>query len=181
MGRGNKKVSDDVLLEAYSRIGNVWKVAAEIGLCGQSVHERLVTLGKINKINAFSEADKDILLKEYKAFKSSGKLNELAARMGRTKQFICRQAKALGLTNQHPVEKEWLRKDGSNPYARDHARVRARRGRPCKCEVCGTDNPRKHYDWANLTGEYDNPADYKRMCKSCHKQYDKNRPMLAHK
>src|SRR5690349_5802220 len=40
-----RKVSDDVLLESYGRLKNIWKVAAEVGLCGQSINERLIKLG----------------------------------------------------------------------------------------------------------------------------------------
>lgn len=41
------------------------------------------------------------------------------------------------------------------------------------CDVCGTEDKSKSYDWANLTGDYDNPQDFKRMCRSCHWKYDK--------
>ena len=34
------------------------------------------------------------------------------------------------------------------------------------------DDESKKYDWANLTGNYNDPKDYKRMCKSCHLRYD---------
>jgi hypothetical protein len=37
---------------------------------------------------------------EYETAAAAGKLSELAVSMGRTKYFICRQAKLLGLTNQ---------------------------------------------------------------------------------
>ena len=30
----------------------------------------------------------------------------------------------------------------------------------------------KEYEWANMTGDYDNPKDYKRMCKKCHHKQD---------
>lgn len=175
-----KKVSDDVLLEAYARVGNVWKVADEVGMCGQSVHERLVRLGKINKMNIFTEADKKILIDEYSSFKSRGCLSELAEKMGRTKQFICRKAKEVGLTNYKGV-RPYAEKEGSNPYWRHHDRVRSLKGSPHQCEVCGENSRSKTYDWANLTGEYESPDDYKRMCRICHRKHDKNRVMLAHK
>ena len=31
----------------------------------------------------------------------------------------------------------------------------------------------KHYDYANLTGHYEDIDDYKPMCRSCHWRYDK--------
>lgn len=57
-------------------------------------------------------------------------------------------------------------------YSAFHRRLEALKGRPKKCEICGTDDPKKTYDWANLTGEYDDPEDFKRMCRSCHWKYD---------
>jgi hypothetical protein len=56
-------------------------------------------------------------------------------------------------------------------YGALHDRVRRRRGTPSECEVCGTTQA-KRYEWANMTGKYDDPMDYKRMCKSCHNRHD---------
>lgn len=47
------------------------------------------------------------------------------------------------------------------------------RGTPQQCEICGTQDPRRAYDWANLSGNHHDPKDYKRMCRSCHWKYDK--------
>ncbi len=54
-----------------------------------------------------------------------------------------------------------------------HKRLYRVFGQPSKCDVCGTEDKSKSYDWANLTGDYDNPQDFKRMCRSCHWKYDK--------
>ena len=51
--------------------------------------------------------------------------------------------------------------------------MKALKGKPKKCEVCGTTDKKKNYDWANLTGKFNDPEDYKRMCRSCHRKYDK--------
>jgi Holliday junction resolvase len=103
---GRKKVPDDVLIESYRRLGGVAKVGEEVGLCGQSVHERLSKLGLVNPINVFTEGEIDRLKSEYWIAAEAGKLADLAADMGRTKQFICRKARDLGLTRQ----------DRSRPY-----------------------------------------------------------------
>jgi len=60
-------------------------------------------------------------------------------------------------------------------YQAKHLRVQTLKGKPKKCEVCGTTNPTKTYEWANLTGDFDNPKDYRRMCRSCHRNYDNAR------
>jgi hypothetical protein len=53
-----------------------------------------------------------------------------------------------------------------------HSRVRQEKGSPVYCEVCKTMSKNKKYEWASLTGKYENINDYKRMCRSCHKKYD---------
>lgn len=64
---------------------------------------------------------------------------------------------------------------GSNAgYQAFHRRMESTRGRPRLCEVCGTTKP-QFFDWANLTGRYDDPLDFKRMCRSCHRNYDNSR------
>ena len=52
-----------------------------------------------------------------------------------------------------------------------HRRLYARHGKPCKCAKCGTTDA-KHYDYANLTGHYEDLNDYAPMCRSCHWKYD---------
>lgn len=58
-------------------------------------------------------------------------------------------------------------------YSQQHLRVISAKGQPSSCTVCGTTDPSKNYDWANLTGNYDNINDYARMCRSCHWKRDK--------
>jgi len=41
-----------------------------------------------------------------------------------------------------------------------------------KCEECGTADPRRSYDWANLTGNFADVMDYRRLCRSCHWKLD---------
>lgn len=94
-----KKVEDKILIESYVRTGSIWKTAKEVGLCGQSVHERLVKLVVIRKMNLWTQDDDNILLAEYATYKKNNTLGVLAEQMGRTKQFICRKARKLGLTS----------------------------------------------------------------------------------
>lgn len=66
-------------------------------------------------------------------------------------------------------------KGASANYHSLHHRVETRRGKPKHCDVCGCDDPSRIYDWANLTGRYDDQLDFKRMCRSCHRHYDYSR------
>ncbi len=64
----------------------------------------------------------------------------------------------------------WKGKEAS--YAAKHYRIYKLLGMPRKCEICGIAEKNKRYEWANLTGKFDEPKDYKRMCKKCHHNYD---------
>lgn len=125
-GRGAKKASDAQILAAYGEHGSCKKAAAVLGMCPQSVHERLVKLGKNNKTPVFSPEEKLILVQEHQAHADSGSLEALAKRMGRTKSGICRMAGILGLTDRNRLRpyigeaislsrKEWLK---TNPHPR---------------------------------------------------------------
>jgi hypothetical protein len=66
----------------------------------------------------------------------------------------------------------FIRSDGPVTYQAYHYRVIAERGRPSLCEICGTTDGNAHFEWANLTGNYADASDYKRLCKSCHNRLD---------
>lgn len=176
MGRGRGIiVSDDDILSAYQETGSVWKAGEKLGIVGQTVHARLSKMGKNVGHNVFTpEHDAELIL-SYTLYASSGRLAELAKKMGRTKQFLCRQAKRLGLTDIKR-DRPWMTKHATNTYMHNHHVVRRTLGQPKKCTVCGTDEDKVWYEWANLTGDYANPDDYKRMCRKCHRTYDKTRP-----
>ena len=62
-------------------------------------------------------------------------------------------------------------KGDSASYAALHLRVQVARGKPTRCDRCGTTSAGR-YEWANLTGKYTDINDYQRMCVYCHRQYD---------
>jgi len=93
------KASDNVLVESYKRLGSVWKVGEEIGMAGQSVHSRLQKLNVI-EANHFTKEDLKILKESYLTYRDIGALDDLAKKMNRSKHFICRKARGLGLTDQ---------------------------------------------------------------------------------
>jgi len=65
-------------------------------------------------------------------------------------------------------------------YAAFHYRVESERGKPHYCSACGTMD-KQRYEWANLTGKYDDIMDYARMCVPCHRKYDKKRREITGK
>jgi hypothetical protein len=98
-GRGFKKASDQQILEAYALHGSCAKAGRALGMGAQSVHERLVRLGAIKHINVFSKSDEARLKQDYSKHAESGTLAALALDLGRTRHFICRKAKEMGLTD----------------------------------------------------------------------------------
>lgn len=100
IGRGHKKVSDEIIVESYKRLGNVHKVGKEVGLNHSSVHERLIRLGIDRNNKPFSKEEIQILEKEYQIYRDAGKLRELAKELNRTTTFICKRARYLGLTDK---------------------------------------------------------------------------------
>lgn len=93
------KYSDAQIIESYNKTGSCYRTGEELGLNHASVHERLVKLGKNKPINVFTPEDTEKLKKEYQKYALLGKLDDLARQLGRTKHFICRQARTLGLTD----------------------------------------------------------------------------------
>lgn len=50
-------------------------------------------------------------------------------------------------------------------------------GKPERCSMCGTTDPKKKYQWANISGRYLRDVnDFMRVCRSCHAKYDYKRP-----
>lgn len=98
---GVKRWTDEQVLNAYREAGSVKEAAKILGGHGASVHERLVKLGACKPINVFTDEERERLAREYVIYRDAGRLDDLAAQMGRTKPFISRQAGKLGLTDRN--------------------------------------------------------------------------------
>ena len=103
--------------------------------------------------------------------------HEIAAIMGMTQKVIFNVMRRHGIETRVAAKRDQYDKKNSSwkgdaaTYAAFHYRLRALFGDPKKCAVCGTETA-KHYDYANLTGNYHDMADYKPMCRSCHWKFD---------
>jgi hypothetical protein len=60
-------------------------------------------------------------------------------------------------------------------YKALHLRVATARGKPQLCVECGKSDAATRYEWANLTGNYADTNDYKRLCIPCHRIFDAGR------
>lgn len=85
--------------------------------------------------------------------------------------------KAFKRYQRGPMNDSW--KGHNVTYEAFHKRVISLYGQPQECSICGITDKSKSYDWANLTGKYHDISDYKRMCRSCHRKYDKKRREVA--
>ncbi len=117
-----KKATDEEILEAYLRLKSCKKVAKELGMCHQSVHERCVKLKINSKINILTEKEKNIIKESYeKGFKrGENTLKQLSTELGRTINFISRYARELGLTSYKRKMEEGMRENISRNRKKWH-------------------------------------------------------------
>jgi hypothetical protein len=102
---------------------------------------------------------------------------EIAKAIGTTQKVIWRLMKRHGIDarvaakrNQFGSANHMWKGDDASKYA-FHRRLYSRHGKPSKCSACGTTGA-EHYDYANLSGRYEDMDDYAPMCRSCHWKYD---------
>ena len=111
-------------------------------------------------------------------YQSGASIQEVADALGVGRKAVTNQLRLVGVATRPKIkrdqwgEKNHMWKGDSASICKLHRRLDRRFGTPCRCEVCGTTDPSKTYDWANLTGNYVDIHDFKRMCRSCHARYD---------
>lgn len=117
----NKRVSDEDVVKSYKKTRNIWESAKELGICGQSVWERLKKLNiKECTNNKLSDEDKKKIIDFYKkGFETGdGQLEKFCKEIKRTKQFVCRYAKMEGLTSMKRICCQQL-KEGMSKRSKD--------------------------------------------------------------
>jgi hypothetical protein len=104
--------------------------------------------------------------------------SEIGQRLGLTQKVIFNLMRRHGIATRVAAKRDqwghnnhaW--KGGEAGKQAFHRRLYSRFGKPSSCAECGTDDPSRHYDYANLTGLYESLNDYAPMCRSCHWKYD---------
>lgn len=111
--------------------------------------------------------------------------DEVASLMGVSQKVIWKAMRRLGIKTRKRIKRN-QRGDNNASWAGDgatyqalHRRVEIARGKPGVCEECGDTEGRM--EWANLTGNYADVNDYKRMCVSCHRKLDAKRRSITGK
>lgn len=102
---------------------------------------------------------------------------EIAERLERSRKFVQGVFRRNGIKPRIAAKRDQRGAKNSSwkgdqaSYQALHLRLYSTRGRPFPCSVCGTMTA-KAYDWANLTGNYQDIEDFAAMCRSCHWKHD---------
>jgi hypothetical protein len=110
---------------------------------------------------------------------------EVAAEMGLTQRVVFNVMRHHGIEARPAAKRDqsgarnanW-KGDGAS-YQALHRRLYALFGKPTRCKLCGTEDA-PVFDYANLTGRYEDVSDYAPMCRSCHAKYDRKILNIAH-
>lgn len=114
-----------------------------------------------------------------KLYESGASQKEVAQVLNTTQKVIWRVFKENNYKCRIARKRNQLRENNDSwkgnkaGYSAFHRRMEAIKGKPQKCELCGTEDKSKTYDWACMSGKYEDPSDYKRLCRSCHWKHDK--------
>lgn len=92
---------------------------------------------------------------------------------GIPKSVSHKEKMSIAAIGKHNHEKNAAWKGEGASYIGIHQWVYRWKGKPSKCENCGTETATR-YEWANIDHKYRRVLeDYIRLCKRCHVEYDK--------
>lgn len=101
----------------------------------------------------------------------SKRWREAMSKAGKGKKFTLEHKLKIGEALKGLKNYAW--KGDKVAYVTLHNWVMKWKGKPQKCEICGTTEAKK-YEWANVDHSYKRILeDYIRMCTKCHRKYDK--------
>jgi hypothetical protein len=111
-------------------------------------------------------------------YESGMSQTEVANVLGTTQKVVCKRFQAVRYKCRVAAKRDQFgdrnhqwKGDEASKYA-FHRRLYSRYGKPNRCSQCGTEDRSKSYDYATLSGQYENIDDYLPMCRSCHSVYD---------
>lgn len=166
------KVDDKILIELYKKHNNVWKVGAEVGLSGQQVYSRLKKVGAVKRMNLWTKEDDEVLKEKYISYKMANDLDILASELGRTKPFICRKARALGLTDRtNTVMSEKARKKiskNTKRYIKEKGHPKGYLGHTHSEKTRTKISSASKENWANPNSAFNSDSFRQRMSDNLH-------------
>lgn len=116
----NRKASDEEISTAYATYGTCRKAAAALGMCPQSVHERLQRIGiqSPRRGRRWTPEDDESIRSQYAKHRLNGTLRDLAKSLNRDYTTLACRAGALGLSEGNRNPKLYLRKIKDEEEAR---------------------------------------------------------------
>lgn len=113
------------------------------------------------------------------AYESGLSMEETALSCGTTRKVLHRLMPRNGIAVRSSAEVVRPTGAGSHGWRGDaagykamHLRVAKERGKPSWCSQCERTDDEVRYEWANLSGRYEDVQDYARMCVPCHRRFD---------
>lgn len=112
-------------------------------------------------------------------YESGLTIREVAEEMGSTPKVVYRVMRNHDIPRRSAARRDQtgdrnhMWRGSQARYAALHLRVAAARGKPSLCAWCGETEGR--FEWANVSGAYEDVSDYERLCCSCHRFYDAGR------
>lgn len=91
------RYTNEDIIDAYRRTGSVWRAGKELGLTGQTVHERLSAIGYPLAGRAWDEEE----LEELRALASHCTIGEIARRLGRPYAGVAQKVSRLDLGTRY--------------------------------------------------------------------------------
>lgn len=100
--RANQKATTEQIIAAYRETGSVWKAAKELGMAGQTVHERLRAVGYPMLSRNWTEEETEELANLIRAQVT---LSQIAHRLGRPYSGVACKASELGIRSNRRRQK----------------------------------------------------------------------------
>lgn len=107
-GRGHMKATREQIVDAYLRTGSVWKTARELGMCGQSVWERLRAIG--HPLGARDWEGEEVA--ELRSLAGTMPIGEIAKHLGRPYAGVACKLSEIGVSGMSPRQRKIPRGQG---------------------------------------------------------------------
>lgn len=119
----------------------------------------------------------EIVAKIQAMYESNMTQTEIASELGLTQRIVWSIMRRHGIQTRTAAKRNQTGEKNASWKGNEagrcafHRRLYALYGKPSKCGKCGTESA-NNFDYANLTGRYEDINDYMPMCRSCHAIYD---------
>lgn len=164
--------------KACEHCGRVWQASSsKVRTCSPKCRAQLREAEKPTRGNQIREYPDNIVSQVKELYSAGATVREIQQAIGPgyraqtlVERFVEVRRRAVPRQQDGNRNPNWRGNDAG--YQALHLRVEAARGKPCRCACCDTTDNAARYEWANLTGHYEDIHDYVRLCVSCHRRLD---------